>query len=134
MRPKTVIGSNCVIGHLTVFEGSSSVGDGTLIHAQCHITKGVTIGKNVFIAPFFVGANDKRMCHAREDMEFKIEGYTIEDGARLAIGVTILPGVTIGSNAMIGAGSLITKDIPSNSIAYGTPARVIEEVPESERI
>jgi acetyltransferase-like isoleucine patch superfamily enzyme len=134
MRPKTIIENNCIIGHLTVFEGESKVGKGTLIHAQCHITKGVTIGENVFIAPFFVGANDKRMCHARENMKFKVDGYTIDNGARIAIGVTVLPGVTIGSNSMIGAGSLITKDIPDNAIAFGSPARVVGEVSKDEKI
>jgi acetyltransferase-like isoleucine patch superfamily enzyme len=134
MRPKTVLGSNCVVGHLTVFEGGSTVGKGTLIHAQCHITRGVTIGDNVFIAPFFVGANDKVMAHGRKDLRFKMEGYTIEDGVRIAIGVGVLPGVVIESNAVVGAGSLVTRDVPSNALVFGTPARIIGQVPENERI
>jgi acetyltransferase-like isoleucine patch superfamily enzyme len=134
LRPHTRIYNGCVIGHLTVFEGRSTVLDGTLIHAQCHITRGVSIGRNVFIAPLFVGANDTKMCHKRDCLDFEVKGYKIGDGARIAIGVTVLPDVYIGTNAMIGAGSLVTKDIPKDCIAYGNPARVVGKVPKEERL
>jgi len=134
MRPGTLICHDCIVGHLTVFEGGSKINYGTLIHAQCHITKGVTIGKNVFIAPMFVGANDEKMCHKRECLDFKPNGFTIGDGARIAIGVNVLPGISIGSNTMLGAGAVVTKDIPDNTIAWGAPAKVRGEVRKDERI
>ncbi len=135
LRPGTHIGEKCIIGHLTVFEGDSEIKDGTLIHAQCHITKGVTIGRKVFIAPLFVGANDPRMCHARRHcMEYKETPYVIGDGARIAVGVTLLPGVRVGHNAMIGAHALVTKDVPDNAIVRGVPAKIVGEVPEEERV
>lgn len=135
LRPGTHIGDNCTIGHLTVFEGDSEIKDGTLIHAQCHITKGVTIGERVFIAPLFVGANDPRMCHARRHcIDYKETPYVIGDGARIAVGVTLLPGVRIGHNAMVGAHALVTKDVPDNAIVRGVPAVVVGTVPEEERV
>lgn len=135
LRPNTIIGDNCTIGHLTVFEGDSNIGDDTLIHAQCHITKGVTIGKKVFIAPLFVGANDPMMCHARRHIiSYEQTPYIIEDGVRIAIGVSILPGVRIGKNAMIGAHALVTRDVPPNAIMRGVPARVAGEVDKRERL
>jgi acetyltransferase-like isoleucine patch superfamily enzyme len=82
----------------------------------------------------FVGANDPSMCHGRECLEFAIKGYHIEDGARIAIGVTVLPDITIGKNAFIGAGAVVTKDIPDNAIAIGVPAKVKVLVPENERL
>lgn len=135
LRPKTRICGKVVIGHLTVFEGDSHIGDNTLIHAQCHITKGVFIGSKVFIAPLFCGANDPLMCHARRDvLHYREKGYCIEDGVRIAIGVSILPDLTLSRNCMIGAHSLVTKNVPMNAIVRGVPAKVVGEVPERERI
>lgn len=134
MRPGTIIHRDCIIGHLTVFEGGSVINAGTLIHAQCHITKGVVIGENVFIAPMFVGANDKRMCHGRDCLDFEVRGYRIEDGVRIAVGVTMLPDLNIGKNAMIGAGAVVTKDVKENDIVVGVPAKVIGKVEKDERL
>lgn len=135
LRPFTIIGARCIIGHLTVFEGEDYIGEDTLIHAQCHITKGVVIGKKVFIAPLFVGANDPRMCHKRRHIiGYKQKAYTIEDGVRIAIGVSVLPGVTLGRNSVIGAHALVTKDVAPNTIVRGVPAEVVGEVSEAERL
>jgi acetyltransferase-like isoleucine patch superfamily enzyme len=136
LRPGTKIGNDCVIGHSTVFEGGSTIGDKSLIHAQCHITRGVKIGKGVFIAPFFVGANDRRMAHLRRDvLEDWFDPYTIGDYVRIGIGVTILPGVRIGNNAVIGAGALILKDVRPNSIVVGRNSQMeVGQVVEEERI
>jgi len=135
MRPGTKIGNRTVIGHLTVFEGECSVGDDCLIHAQCHITKGATIGDKVFIAPGFIGANDPDMLHQRRHLkEFVPKGYTIKRGARIAIGVLVLPGVTIGENAVVGAGAIVTKNVPPFAVVYGAPGRVRGLVNEEEII
>jgi len=135
LRPGTVISDECTIGHLCVFEGDTVVQDNTLIHSQCHITKGVKIGSSVFIAPLFVGANDPKMCHRRRHLiEYKETPYTIGNGVRIAIGVTLLPGVVLGDNVVVGANSLVTKSVPSNFIVRGTPAIKVGEVPEGERL
>jgi UDP-2-acetamido-3-amino-2,3-dideoxy-glucuronate N-acetyltransferase len=125
MRPNTVIGNNTVIGHLTVFEGDCSVGSDCLIHAQCHVTKGAVIEDKVFIAPMFCGANDPDMVHMRRNgKQFIPTGYTIKRGARLGIGVLVLPGVTIGENAVVGVGSIVTKNVAPYIVVYGSPARI----------
>lgn len=135
LRPGTKIGNNCTVGHLTVFEGDSTIGDGTLIHAQCHITSGVKIGQKVFIAPFFCGANDLRISHARRDViPFERKGYIIEDYVRIAIGVLVNPGITLGKNSLIRMGSVVTRDVPENAIVQGIPARIIGETQENERL
>lgn len=133
IKPGTSIGNKCIIGHLNVFEGKTLVGDETLIHSQCHITKGVRIGKGVFIAPCFVGANDPRMCHLRRDIiGYKETPYIIEDYVRIAVAVTVLPGITIKKNSVIGAGAVVTKDVPEREIWLGIPARKIGNVPNEE--
>ena len=135
MRPNTRLGDGVVVGHLCVFEGDTEVGDGTLIHAQCHITAGVRIGRKVFIAPMFCGANDMKMSHARRHViPFERRGYVIEDYARIAIGVLLNPGVTVGKNALVRMGAVVTRDVPENAVVQGVPARIVGEVPEEERL
>ena len=131
LRPKTKIGKDCVIGHLTVFEGDSVIEDRVLIHAQCHITKGVLIEEDVFIAPFFCGANTRRIKHGRK-YELKIIPYIIRRAVRIGIGVLVLPGVVIGENAQIGVGSIVTKHVPPREIWLGSPAEKYKNVPKSE--
>lgn len=126
MRPNTIIGDKTIIGHLTVFEGDCKVGSNCLIHAQCHITKGAIIEDAVFIAPGFVGCNDNDMLHMRRHVkEFKPNGYRIGYGSRLGAGVLVLPGINIGSNTVIGVGSIVTKDVPDFAVVYGnSPAKI----------
>lgn len=136
MRPYTRIGPKCVIGHHVVFEGRCSVGRGTLIQAQSNITRGVVIGEKVFIGMMFCGGNDNQIQHARKEYygEFKPEPYMVEDFARIGFGVHVLPGVVIGKNSFVAAGSLVTKDVPENMKVKGRPARIYGEVPEIERL
>ena len=131
LRPRTKIGNDCVIGHLTVFEGDSTIGDRVLIHAQSHITVDVTIEDDVFIAMFFCGANTKKIKHGR-DYDLKVTGYKIRRAARIGIGVLLLPGIEIGENSLIGAGSVVTKDVPPREVWFGNPAIKHRNVPEDE--
>jgi len=131
LKPRTIIGKNCTIGHLTVFEGNCKIQDRVLIHSQCHITKDVLIEEDVFIAMFFVGANTPRIVHGR-DYPLILKGYIIRRAARIGINVSVLPGVEIGENAMVGVGSVVTKDVPPRQLWLGNPARYFKNVPEDE--
>ena len=133
LRPGTKIGNNSIFGTMSVSEGDNQIGDRVTIHSQCHITKTVVIEDDVFIAPFFCGANTKRISHGR-GYPVIMEGYRIKQGSRIAIGVLVLPDVTIGKECLIGAGAVVTKDIPDYSIAYGIPAKVVGSVPNEERL
>ena len=125
MRPNTKIGDRTVIGHLSVFEGNCHVGSDCLVHAQCHVTAGAWIDDKVFIGPGFIGANDPDMLHLRRHVkEFEPHGYTIKRGARLGIGVCVLPGVVIGENSVVGVGSVVTKNVAPYTTVYGCPARI----------
>jgi acetyltransferase-like isoleucine patch superfamily enzyme len=133
LRPGTRIGNNSVFGTHSVSEGNNQIGNRVTIHSQCHITQTVVIEDDVFIAPFFCGANTKRISHGRA-FPVVMEGYRIKRGTRIGIGVLVLPGVVVGEECLIGVGSLITKDIPDFSVALGCPARVVREVPQEERM
>jgi UDP-2-acetamido-3-amino-2,3-dideoxy-glucuronate N-acetyltransferase len=135
MRPNTRIGNRTKIGHLIVFEGDTVIGDDCIIQSQCHITKGAIIEDKVFLGPGTIGINDIKMVHLRRGGKpFIPNAFLIKRGARIGSGVILSPGVTIGKNAVIGMGSIVTRDVEENEIVYGTRAQARGIVPESERL
>jgi UDP-2-acetamido-3-amino-2,3-dideoxy-glucuronate N-acetyltransferase len=132
LRPFTEIGDDSVFGTMSQSEGHNRIGSHVTIHTNCHIAQGVEIEDRVFIAPGFIGANTQRIVHGR-NLPKVTKGCRIKFGARIGIGVLVMPGIIIGREALIGAGSLVTKDVPDFGIAYGSPAKVVGTVPFSER-
>ncbi len=122
IREGTTIGSDCSVGHLTVFEKGAKIANRVGIHSQCHICQGSVIEDDVFIAPYYVGTNTKTIDHGR-GINPSIEGPTIKRAARIGAGVVLTPGVSIGENSFIGAGSLVSKDVPDREIWFGHPAK-----------
>lgn len=110
------VGEDCTIGsHCNICD--CRIGDRVSIQTGCHITRGVLIEDDVFIGPGVVTLNDKltgdelsypRICH----------------GAKVGGGSVILPGITIGANAIVGAGSVVTRDVPPGETRLGNPARM----------
>ncbi|MDH5689922.1 MAG: acetyltransferase [Candidatus Bathyarchaeota archaeon] len=135
LRRETNIGDYSIFGSLSASEGKNWIGNHVLIHSQCHLTTGIIIEDWVFIAPLFVGANDPEMLHGRRRVKkFVPQGPHIKFGSGIAVNVTLLPGVVIGRECIIGASSLVTKDVPDFSIAYGAPARAAKSVDEKWRL
>lgn len=130
VRTGTSIGDDCSFGHLTVIEGAK-IGNRVAFHAQCHLTKGTVIEDDVFVGPGYVSTNTRNIDHGR-GINPPIEGPTIKRAARIGGGVILTPGVTIGENAFVGAGSLVTKDIPAREIWFGSPAKKKGDVTEVE--
>lgn len=124
VRAECRIGDRVVILHGSTLEGRLQIGNGVKIMAHVYIPSSTRIGDMVFIGP---GVN---ILNAKMPMRVAVvAGVTIGDHVVVGGGVTIGPGVTIGDNVFIGAGSVILKDIPSNSLAYGVPA-VCKPLPE----
>jgi len=135
LRRETNIGDYSIFGSLSASEGKNWIGNHVLIHSQCHLTTGIIIEDWVFIGPLFVGANDPNILHGRRHIEkFVPRAPHIKFGSRIAVNVTLLPGVVIGRECLIGASSLVTKDVPDFSVAYGVPARIIRTVEEKWRL
>lgn len=129
LRRQTNIGDNSIFGSLSASEGKNWIGNNVLIHSQCHITTGIIIEDWVFIAPEFVGANDPQILHGRRHIEkFVPKAPHIKFGSRIAVNVTLLPGVVLGRECLIGASTLVTKDVPDFHIAYGVPAKTVKEI------
>lgn len=135
LRRETNIGDYSIFGSLSASEGKNWIGNHVLIHSQCHLTTGIIIEDWAFIAPLFVGANDPKMLHGRRHVEkFVPKGPHIKFGSGIAVNVTLLPGVVIGRECIIGASSLVTKDMPDFSIAYGVPAKAMKRVGRKWRL
>jgi len=119
LRPFTRIGHHTIFGTLSCCEGHSSIGNFTTIHAQCHITQKVTIGDDVFIAPFFIATNTPAITTGRHGTaksgKPELLPTVIEDGVRIAASVRMTPGHKIGAFSLIEQDTFITKDIPPHS-------------------
>lgn len=111
------------------------IGGGTIINCSVTIldTNLVTIGENVFIAPGVVisAATHPLDAHRRVTRHFQSHPITIGDRAWIGANATILTGVTIGENAVVAAGAVVTHDVPPNTLVGGVPARVIRALPPS---
>jgi serine acetyltransferase len=120
-----------VLGRGSYIENDTTVGALTKIQAEAYITAYSTLEDNVFIAPCVVTTNDNWM--GRTEKRFgNITGPTIRRGARVGGGAILCPGVEIGEEAFVGAGAVVTKDVPPRMLVVGNPARVLREVPDEE--
>jgi len=134
IRDNTKIGKNSSIGSFVDIEGDVTIGSNVSIQSGCYITRGVIIEDEVFIGPRVITMNDKKMSYRRKSVKFVREAPRILRGARIGGGTILMPGVTIGKNAVVGAGSVVTKNIPPGAIAYGNPARISGKVSKDELI
>lgn len=116
--PSAIIGKGNTIGSYVEIDGNVRIGNNNRIGAYSFIPNNVVIGDNCFIGPRVTCTNDK-FPPSGED---KWGHICIEDGAAIGAGVVVVTGVTIGSNALVGAGSVVTKDIPANEVWAGNPA------------
>jgi len=134
IRSNTQIGQNCTIGSYVDIEGDVFIGNHVSLQSACYITRGVIIEDEVFCGPRVTTMNDKRMVHRRANLTFVRAAPRILRAARVGGGSVLLPGVTIGQNALVGAGSVVTRDVPDYAIVTGNPARVVGQVPQEERL
>lgn len=133
VREKAVVGKNCILAKGVYIGKGVVVGDNVKIQNNASIYEGVSIENGVFIGPHVVFTNDKYPSainakgKIKTDHDWKLKKTTVKYGASIGANATILPGIVIGKFASVGAGAVVTKDIPDFGLAYGNPARLIKK-------
>ena len=131
VRERVSVGDDVVIGRGSLVENDTTIGSLTKIQADAYITAHSTLEENVFVAPRVVTTNDNYMGRTERRHALR-RGPTIRRGARVGGGAILLPGVEIGEEAFVGAGAVVTKDVPPRKLVVGSPARVLRDVPDDE--
>src|SRR6267154_2220630 len=131
LRERVTIAADVVVGRGSLVENDTTIGAGTRIQAEAYITAYSTLEDDVFIAPCVVTTNDNFMGRTERRKEL-MRGPTIRRGARIGGGAIICPGLEIGEEAFVGAGAVVTKDVPPRKLVVGSPARVLRDVPDDE--
>jgi len=123
----SIIGKNCTIGQNVVIGPKVVIGNGCKIQNNVSVYQGVTLEDNVFCGPSVVFTNvyNPRAHIKRID---EIRTTLVKKGATLGANCTIICGVTIGKYAFVGAGSVVTKDVPDYTMVYGNPAKIIKKI------
>lgn len=124
--PHAVIGENCNICAHTFIENDVIIGDEVTIKNGVYLWDGLRVEDKVFIGPNVTFTNDKYPRSKSYPSQF--QNTLIKKGASIGAGSIILGGVEIGQNAMIGAGSLVTQDVPPNELWYGSPAQFVRKI------
>lgn len=124
IREKAVIGHHCSVGTFSDIQGKCTIGNFVRMHSNVHISQLTTVEDYVWLFPYVMTTNDMYPPHD------KLTGCTIKEYALVGASTVLIPGVTIGRNTLIGAGSLVSKDIEDNSFAFGRPAVKKKEITE----
>jgi len=133
------IGDNTKIGAFVEIQKNATVGKNCKISSHTFICEGVTIEDNAFIGHNVAFINDSYPRatasggQLQTEQDWKVEQTLVKKGASIGSGSTILANVVIGENAIVGAGSVVTKDVPANTIVAGNPAKVLRMIPEELR-
>jgi acetyltransferase-like isoleucine patch superfamily enzyme len=122
IREGARIGSGCVLGRATIVDREVRIGDRTVIMFTGVIASKSVVGADVFIAPGVTTTNDNRL-GADGWVEERAAGARIEDEAKIGANAALLPGVAIGRGAVVGAGSVVTRDVEAGVTVFGNPAR-----------
>ncbi|TBV08266.1 acyltransferase [Phytopseudomonas dryadis] len=120
------IGKNCNLCAHTLVESDVVIGDNVTVKSGVYIWDGTRIEDNVFLGPNATLTNDL-MPRSKEYPE-SFSGITLKEGASIGANATILPGITVGVKAMVGAGSVVTKDVPDYAVVIGNPATIIRYI------
>ena len=128
IREENTIGDGFSIWNNAVMDYGCTIGCGVKVHCNVYVAQFTVIEDDVFLAPGVVVANDPHPgCPSSKEC---MRGPVIKRGAQIGVNATLLPFVTIGERAVIGAGSVVTKDVPPHALVYGNPARVVKDVRE----
>ena len=124
--PEAKIGTGCNICANVLIENEVVIGNNVTVKSGVQLWDGVTLEDNVFVGPNVTFTND--LFPRSKNPDWKLSKTVVKKGASIGANATILCGITIGENAMIGAGSVVTKDVPSGEVWIGNPARFFKQI------
>lgn len=128
LREDCTVGNNCIIARNVSVNYNTIIGDYTKVMDNTHLTGNMIIEDHVFISVLVATTNDNAMGKG-EVFDNEIEkGPVIRTGATIGAGANILPSVVIGKNAVVGAGSVVTKDVPDCKLVMGIPAKIVRDI------
>lgn len=130
VRERAVIGEETVIGRGSAVDNDVAVGARVRVQTGCYLTAYSTIEDDVFVAPGVTTTNDNTM--ARHDPDYELRGATLRRACRVGARSVLLPGVEVGEEAFVAAGSVVTRDVPARAVVMGVPARRLHDVPEAD--
>lgn len=125
IRENDVIGDKVIVGRLVMMEPNTKVGNNVKIQTGTHITGDAVIEDFVFFGDEVSTTNDNTMGRGSAE---KQKGFYAKKGARIGSNATLLPGVVIGEESVVGAGAVVTKNVPDKKIVMGVPAKIIKDV------
>ena len=128
VRENVTVGRGTIVGRGVTVENFCAVGRYCKLESECYITAYSTLEDRVFVAPGVVTSNDNFVGRTAERFKH-FKGVTVKRGARIGAGSVMLPGVVIGEDALVAAGSVVTRDVPARKIVLGSPAKVWRDVP-----
>lgn len=131
VRENVTIGEYTIIGRGATVENFCNVGKKCKLETGCYITAYSEIGDYCFIAPKVTTTNDNYLGRTKERFKH-FKGVTVRTGGRIGGGAVILPGIEIGEDAVVAAGSVVTRNVPAKQIVVGTPANYFRDVPEEQ--
>lgn len=131
IRERARLGRDCIVGKGAYIDFDVSIGDNAKIQNRASIYHGTTLENGVFVGPHVVFTNDRipRAVNPdgtrKTDDDWTVGPILVRDGASIGAGSVVLPGVTIGRFAMVGAGAVVTRDVPDHGLVVGNPARLV---------
>jgi UDP-2-acetamido-3-amino-2,3-dideoxy-glucuronate N-acetyltransferase len=132
VRERATIGVGSVVGRGSAIDNDVSVGKGVRIQSNCYLTSRTVIEDHVFVGPGVTTTNDNTM--ARQPLDAPMQAPRLERACRIGGGVVLCPGVRIGAEAYVAAGSVVAGDVPPGAVVMGVPARQVRTVPDGDLI
>jgi len=130
VRERAVIGTDTVVGRASGVDNDVRIGDRVRIQSQCYVTAYSVIEDDVFFGPCAMTTNDDTM--ARHPKGMALRGAILRRACRIGGGAVLVPGVEIGEEAFVAAGSVVTADVPARKVVMGVPARLVRDVPDED--